>query len=459
MTGPPTSAAPSIAIIGGGPGGMLTAHLLRRHLRVPAEVTIFEASERLGGKLVTGRFSARPVRYEAGAAELYDYSHNGPDPLRELVDALGLHARPIDGSAVIVRDRVIDGLDGTREAFGTATWRALRAFDARARRWMPAATYYDADWAPPEHDEMDELPFADLLNELPPDASRYLTVMLHSDLATEAHRTTAAYGLQNYLMNDPAYMRLYVIDGGMSEFTRRLAAALDATVRLEEPVIAVERDPAGSLRVRSRRDGRVSESPYDYVVAALPNDWFQSVEWAGDALSSAMARHHAHYDHPAHYLRVSILFASPFWRQAVSGSYFMLDRFGGCCVYDESPGDGQEGVLGWLIAGEDAMRLANLPDDAVVRRVLDELPRVLEEGRSQVLEARVHRWVGSVNALPGSYPREAMQARHVPEPSQHPNLFAVGDYMFDSTINGVMDSADFVAESIAEAVGQGPVAQ
>lgn len=44
-----------------------------------------------------------------------------------------------------------------------------------------------------------------------------------------------------------------------------------------------------------------------------------------------------------------------------------------------------------------------------------------------------------------------MESRHIPEPA-HPNLFAVGDYLFDSTINGVLDSADFVAECLTEAI-------
>ena len=30
------------------------------------------------------QFNTAPVSYEAGAAELYDYSQLGPDPLREL---------------------------------------------------------------------------------------------------------------------------------------------------------------------------------------------------------------------------------------------------------------------------------------------------------------------------------------------------------------------------------------
>jgi hypothetical protein len=42
----------------------------------------------------------------------------------------------------------------------------------------------------------------------------------------------------------------------------------------------------------------------------------------------------------------------------------------------------------------------------------------------------------------------------VPEPTQHPNLLVIGDYLFDSTPNGVLDSAEFAAEWLAGEMGQ-----
>ena len=57
-----------IAIIGGGPGGLMTAHALQKQATTPHEITIFEASDRLGGKIVSGQFTTTPARYEAGAA-------------------------------------------------------------------------------------------------------------------------------------------------------------------------------------------------------------------------------------------------------------------------------------------------------------------------------------------------------------------------------------------------------
>jgi hypothetical protein len=121
-------------------------------------------------------------------------------------------------------------------------------------------------------------------------------------------------------------------------------------------------------------------------------------------------------------------------------------------VYDETSRiDGTTfGVLGWLLAGESALTMSNLEDAALVDEVIDSLPACLGHGRELRMEARVHRWVGSVNGLPAGFPMREPDARHVPEPEDHPDLFVVGDYLFDSTLNGVMDSADTVAEWIAE---------
>lgn len=219
----------------------------------------------------------------------------------------------------------------------------------------------------------------------------------------------------------------------------------------------VERIASGEYRVTSHHNGQVRRDDFDFVVVALPNNWIPAIEWGGEAIEGAMKRHHSYYNKPAHYLRVSILFDRPFWREEITGSYFMLDSFGGCCVYDESSRTdcGEYGVLGWLLAGEAALNLSNFDDDELIRKMLDSLPSCLQQGREFVLEGRVHRWVGSVNGLPGGYPLKQPESRHVPEPLGHPGLFVVGDYLFDSTINGVVDSAELVADLIDATMATG----
>ena len=75
----------NVGIIGGGPGGLFTAYLLRKKCYHALLMTLFEASDRLGGKIHTKQFDQAGIRYEAGAAELYDYSLVDEDPLREMI--------------------------------------------------------------------------------------------------------------------------------------------------------------------------------------------------------------------------------------------------------------------------------------------------------------------------------------------------------------------------------------
>jgi protoporphyrinogen oxidase len=441
-----------VAIVGGGPGGLMTAYQLQQRASLPFEATIYEAGPRLGGKVVTAQFTAAPVAYEAGAAELYDYSHLGEDPLRELVARLGLRVKPMSGTSVIMDGHVFRDADDFGRVHGEPALRALEDFDLRARQWMSPHEFYESDWSESNADPKARETFRDTLAEVPDEAARrYLQTLVHSDLATEPHRTSGAYGLQNYLMNDPAYMSLYTIEGGIERVFVELAARVQANVRLREPVLRVARTRDGRLRVVSRRNGDTVSEEFDFVVAALPNNYLPAIEWEGPALSQAMHRHHVHYDYPAHYLRVSMLFQEPFWRRHLNDSYFMLDAFGGCCLYDESARTecGAYGALGWLLAGNAAMTVSNHTDAELIERMLDELPPFLQHGRQMFLEGRVHRWIGAVNGLPGGAPALDMHARHIPDPSQ-PNLFVVGDYLFDSTLNGVLDSADYVAESLAE---------
>jgi protoporphyrinogen oxidase len=444
-----------VAIIGGGPGGLMTAYQLQQRCTVPFEATLYEASGRLGGKVLTPRFASANVTYEAGAAELYDYSHVGEDPLRDLVERLGLKTRPMSGSSILLKDQVLGDLEDVGRIHGEATQHALAEFDLRAKRWMNPEEFYESDWRESNADPKAHRTFEEELAEVPDaTARRFLRTMVHSDLATEPHQTSASYGLQNYLMNDSAYMTLYSIEGGVERLTWELAARVNASVRLSEPVERVER-AGGRLHVFSRHSldarGITKVEEYDFVAVALPNYFLPAIEWAGESLSDAMHRHHLHYDYPAHYLRISVLFREVFWKQHLKDSYFMLDAFGGCCLYDESSrgGCGDHGVLGWLLAGDAAMTASNHTDDELIAMMLDALPSAMQQGRDMFVEGRVHRWIGAVNGLPGGRPALDMESRHIPELTK-PNLFVVGDYLFDSTLNGVFDSADYVAESIAE---------
>ncbi len=442
-----------VAIIGGGPGGLMTARLLERKFGTSCRLTLLEASHRLGGKIQTRRFDAAPMTYEAGVAECYAYEAIGPDPLRQLIRELGLTAVPTHGTAVVLNGVLLRDKSEIGMHCGESTLRAIEDFHRQAVAMLPLESWYRG-FAPQDN----EHPWArrtceEILDQVAdPVARRYLRIGAHSDLATEPHLTNGLIGLRNFLKSLPGYGAQYSIEGGMEMLPRRLLASLTRTsVELEAPVVRVSRNREETYSVSFRRARGLVQQDFDAVVVALPYNRLQEIEWAGERLRRAMAKHVAHYDRPGHYLRISILFDRPFWRRRIAGSWVMLEAFGGCCVYDERTPDnaGGYGVLGWLLAGADALSSCNADDPALIRRAIESLPDELyDEARRRFVEGKVHRWAGAVSGQPGGYPLRDPSSAHQPEPVQHAGLAVVGDYLFDSTLNGVLRSANIATELV-----------
>ena len=189
---------------------------------------------------------------------------------------------------------------------------------------------------------------------------------------------------------------------------------------------------------------------FDLVLMCLPHSWLATMRWDGEQLRKSMVKHVAYFDRPAHYLRVSLLFDEPFWGEKIPGAWFMSEAFGGCCVYNEGARHdvGKHGVLNWLIAGSDALAFANLSDQELIDAALKSLPASLGDARAHFMEGKIHRWLSSVNAMPGGMPARDVMTNHRPDPKQHPGLVVVGDYLFDSTLNGLLDSSDAATDII-----------
>jgi monoamine oxidase len=427
----------------------MTAYLIQKYANFSYHLTLLEASERLGGKILTPRFDTVSATYEAGAAELYDYTPVDEDPLRELVEELGLLTTRMEGGGVLLGDDLLANQEDIRDQLGPEVADRLYRFDRQAHDLQTPREFYLSDHTLPSDAELVSRPFEPFLNGLgDPRAIHYLSAFIHSDLATEPSKTNLEYGLQNYLMNNPRYMRLYSIDGGNEQLPRALVARLRADIRLRHRVTAIQRTPTGRMRVTMDTPEGRSVLEFDTLIVALPFGYLPEIDWPDARLATAMRRHLQHYNHPAHYLRITILFQKPFWRQRMTESYCMIDRFGGCCLYDESrrsPGR-SEAILGWLIAGDAAEAMAEWDDDRLVDAALESLPASFGSGREYFREAKIHRWMGAVSAMPGGNSPISLDRRHQPEPEQHPNLLMVGDYLFDSTLNGVLDSADYVAQ-------------
>ncbi|MFM7164226.1 MAG: flavin monoamine oxidase family protein [Planctomycetaceae bacterium] len=451
-----------IAIVGGGPGGLMTAWLLSRLANQPISITLLEASQRTGGKILTPRFRSLPVSYEAGAAEFYDYSPIDHDPLKELVSELGLSISPMGGNSVFHNRRRLATLEDVSSVFSPAVSQGWSTFHEQARASISPREFYESDGSDPG-------PVAWPAAALPvprfnsigqrlqsPQLQTFLETMIHSDLAAEWSQTDVTYGLQNYLMNHPDYMRLYSIAGGNEQLVQRLLQSTPMQVRLNHQVLAVGRAAGTQIQLQIRHEDSVTEAEFDFAVLCLPVLPLRAIQFRGVRLADAMQRHLQQFDHPAHYLRVTLLFRRPFWKDWLADSWCMLDAWGGCCLYDETSRQPESvcGILGWLFAGDTAGELSQLSDDQLIRTAIETLPHGQAQAGELLLEGHVHRWLGAVSAMPGGEHATRLDLRHQPEPVEHPRLFLVGDYLFDSTLNGVLDSADCVASWIAAEMEQ-----
>ncbi|HLJ52521.1 MAG TPA: FAD-dependent oxidoreductase, partial [Rhizomicrobium sp.] len=324
-----------LAIVGGGPGGLMSAWYLKKKLGDLCRVTIFEASDRLGGKILTGKFESAPALYEAGVAEIYDYSMTGPDPLRELIQHFGLQTIPMDAEQVQLDGELLNDVAGMRRRYGSKTADAIEAFRKRCAAMVSPIEYYEGVGA---HDN--EHPWAyitaeEVLDREVDDATarRFFKVMARSDIATENHNTNGLNALKNYVMDIDGYIGLYSIQNGNEQLIECLQSEVDADIQLNHRVLKVGKGTSGRYQLNMMNGKGPETRDFDLVLMCLPHSWLATVGWEGETLRKSMVKHVAYFDRPAHYLRVSLLFDAPFWGERIPGAWFMSEAFGGCCVY------------------------------------------------------------------------------------------------------------------------------
>ncbi len=449
----------NIAIVGGGPGGLMTSWYLSQKLEHESSVTIFEASSRLGGKIVTRSFDKADALYEAGVAEIYGYSSLGPDPLREMIDGFGLKTVPMDSETVVMDGQIMVGLEGLKQAYGAKTANAVKAFRKTCGQMMVPAQYYEGVGKDDNAHPWTNINCQDLLEREVADetARKYFKIAARSDIASEPHLTSGLNGLKNFLMDLDGYIDLYSIVGGNQQLINKLAEHNKNKVELESRVLRCGRGENGKYYLHVQHNGKTTIREFDMVVFCLPHNWLCTVEFDGEKLQKAMVRHVAHFDRPAHYLRVTLMFDKKIWEPHVTQSWWMSDTFGGCCVYVENTRHhyrNDAGALGWLIAGSDALAYCNLSEDDLISAALASLPPIFGDARKHLVEGKVHRWLSSVNAIPGGVPVRGPRENHLPEPDENPGIFVTGDYLYDSTLNGLLDSCDIASDLVVSELTQ-----
>ena len=347
--------------------------------------------------------------YEAGVAEIYDYSMTGPDPLRELIQHFGLQTIPMDAEQVQLDGELLNDVPGMRRKYGAKTADAIEAFRKRCTEMVSPIEYYEGVGA---HDN--EHPWAyitceELLDREvdDPTAKRFFKTMARSDLATESHNTNGLNALKNFVMDVDGYIGLYSIQNGNEQLIECLQSEVDADIELNHRVLKVGKTAAGRYQLNMMNGKGPETRDFDLVLMCLPHSWLATMRWEGEQLRKSMVKHIAYFDRPAHYLRVSILFDAPFWGDRIPGAWFMSEAFGGCCVYNEGARH-DVGKYGVAELADRRFRRAGFRQSqrsGTDRRGAEVSAGLARRRRAaHFAEGKIDRWLSSVKALPGGTP-------------------------------------------------------
>ncbi len=453
---------PRIAIVGGGPGGLFTVYHLKHSLA--ARVTLFEQSERLGGKVLTDWIGHPPARFEAGTAEYY-HPVTGHDPLLELMLALGL--RPVwmpggsnveQGLPVRCRGKELGG------RYGLAAGQALDDFEDVVRETRGSKAFSKGGRTADQSHPWTSRTFRSILDRVHHPATRHhIEVACHSDTVCEPDETPAMQGADAWLCDDPEYCKIYGLSGGNDRLIKALTSSVTADIRLNARVDRVTQTTDERYRIEWTEPDAAKSGVFDTVVVALPIAALVNLRWGSDQLEAAVQARLSRYSSHGSYVRVTVLFREAFLHYGIPETYFQLDQFGGCTVYDEGMRwvtDGTEeaksglqgrSVLSWLLAGQDAERRMGVADTELVREALDSLPgRLGTAARALFVEGRVHRWPSVICLRPGTMSDRNRFESQVVASGNRPGVVLVGDYFVDSTINGALEAGRNAVKILAD---------
>jgi monoamine oxidase len=261
-----------IAIVGGGIAGLVAAYELER---LGHGIVLFEATERLGGRIHTHRFDAAH-HAELGATRIG--AHHGC--VRHYVDALGLATLPFTSDnpaglyhiggrrcrmgrpADLWAGRSAPGVMDPDALFDAIVAETLAALDADDLHALFTATRL-----PERLQALDRLAFTELFERrLDP---HDFAIVGHATGMHHYRRVSALAGLIDTL-NWGEGPFLTLVDG-MDALPRALAARLRGPVLTGCPVAGIQRRGDGlTLRLAGTRPDAPADLRFDYAVVAAP---------------------------------------------------------------------------------------------------------------------------------------------------------------------------------------------
>ena len=355
----------SVAIAGAGLAGLAAAYQLRQQ---GAMVRVFEARDRVGGRVLTIRTGFAHRQHAEAGADLIEASQTR---VRELAASLGLE--PV---RILRRGWGFYGPDGAgrRRVFSAPS--TFGEAERRLRQQIDDYRLADRRWDSAVAEALGRQSVADWMRR------------------TGAGRTFTAgmRGLRGFFLADPEDLSLlavvdqfagggtpgddqmYRLEGGNDLLPRTLARRLGGAIALGAVVRTVRVDARGvTLSVHDR--GTLVQVRADYGVIALPAATLRDVRFEPPPEPERQRAWTTLRYGPS--TRVLLQFARRFWRKATRPSAFGTDLPTGAVWDANEEQDGPTGILSLLAGG----------------RASAESQALLREGGADAIVQRLH-WMG-----------------------------------------------------------------
>lgn len=367
-----------VIVVGAGLAGLTAALEL---IAAGADVTVLEARERVGGRML-GIPMLNGVVADGGAAYLGERHTELLALVRE--HGLGLAPTEMTGeSTFLVSDRHTTTAGRVPPLNPIALGGLFDGLEDLVERIDP-----DAPWSGPDADRLDRLTADRWLADerLHPDAQKFFPLFLGEMMAADPASISALHmafylrsgGGIGYLNAFEGGAQQWRIDGGSHLLCEALAERLGDRLRLSSPAVAVDQDASGVVvHYFSSSDSCLSHVRADRAVIAIPPLLAQQIDFR-PALQAPRA---TAVTGRGCAIKVHLGYPTPLWREHGLSGWSVSARGPLLSTVDDSPPDESAGILTGFVTGSAAASFSELPATeqrrtalAHTRRLFPQLP-------------------------------------------------------------------------------------
>lgn len=343
-----------VVVVGAGLAGLSAARAIEKAGRT---VVVLEARDRVGGRTLNEKIGKGEV-VEIGG----QWVGPGQTHVLDLIDQLGLETFDtyVDGKSIYYRDGTLTEYEGIiPPVSGPVLIEILNVLgDMNAKA---AAVPVEAPWTAPQAVEWDSVTLAGYLDDfgLSPEARDVIDLAITSVFAVEPRDTsllflalyTAMAGADfNNLINTTDGAQEKRIVGGSQRISLELAKRLGGAVKLSRPVKSIGTS-GGRVAVRAGDDTWSAKR----VIVTVPPALIGGIRF-NPPLPASKAQLDQRFPMGT-VIKCMAVYDSPFWRDDGLNGMTTSDTGPVKLTYDNSPPDGDPGVLLGFIEGQDAREL------------------------------------------------------------------------------------------------------